>query len=343
MKIISLRWMQYPVCNSIRPSAGTAIFLLMVFLLLLPALPASGAARDWPTKQITVIVPWATGASTDMTPRTLGPRMSKILGVPIQVVNKPGGSGIMGTLDAVKAPPDGYTLLMDCGGTSSIQEAWSENLPYKVEERTYIARAISAPLVLIVPAASPWKTVDDLVQAHRTNPAGITFGVIGGTGVPDVDIAQFRAAMVAKGIDISKTRPVTYKGRGEVGPAIAGGHISYSFTTPSACKALVGAGKIRALAVSSAQRYKGMPDVPTTAEAGFPSVDMVYWAGFGGPPGLPATIAKIVDNATKETLTDPDVIDKLDKLGMEPFYLPGDAYRKFVFDEVKSVKSLKLK
>jgi len=95
--------------------------------------------------------------------------------------------------------------------------------------------------------------------------------------------------------------------------------------------------------VSSAQRYKGMPDVPTTAEAGFPSVDMVYWAGFGGPPGLPATIAKIVDNATKETLTDPDVIDKLDKLGMEPFYLPGDAYRKFVFDEVKSVKSLKLK
>jgi tripartite-type tricarboxylate transporter receptor subunit TctC len=324
--------------------SAVAIFacLLTVSLALL-ALPANGGAKDWPTKQITIIVPWAPGASTDMTPRTLGPRMSKILGVPIQVVNKPGGSGIIGTLEAVKSPPDGYTLLMDCGGTSSIQAAWSENLPYKVEERSYIARVIAAPLVLIVPATSPWKTVEDLVQAHRTNPAGITFGVIGGTGVPDVDIAQFRAAMVAKGIDISKARPVAYKGSGEVGPAVAGGHVSYSFTTPSACKALVDAGKIRALAVSTAKRYSGLPNVPTTAEAGYPSIDMVYWAGFGGPPGLPANIVKTVDNAAKEALADPDVIAKLDKLGIEPFYLSGDAYRKFVFDEVKSINSLKIK
>ncbi len=333
---------KYPRGLHSRPVVGIVAFLLVVCLTILVP-PANSAARDWPTKQITIIVPWAAGASTDMTPRTLGPRMSKILGVPIQVVNKPGGSGIIGTLEAVKSPTDGYTLLMDCGGTSSIQAAWSENLPYKVEERSYIARVIAAPLVLIVPASSPWKTVDDLVQAHRTNPAGITFGVIGGTGVPDVDIAQFRAAMVAKGVDISKTRPVTYKGSGEVGPAIAGGHISYSFTTPSACKALVDAGKIRALAVSTAKRYGGLPNVPTTIEAGYPSIDMVYWAGFGGPPGLPANIVKTVDNAAKEALADPDVIAKLDKLGIEPFYLSGDAYKKFVFDEVKSIKSLKIK
>jgi tripartite-type tricarboxylate transporter receptor subunit TctC len=317
--------------------------LLLIGSLAALALPGAGGAKEWPSKPITVIVPWAAGASTDMTPRTLAPKMSAILGVPIQVVNKAGGSGIIGTLEAVKAPADGYTLLADCGGTSSIQEAWSPNLPYKVEERTYIARAICAPLVLIVPASSPWKTVDELVNAVRANPAGISFGVIGGTGVPDVAIAQFRAAMAAKGVDQSKTRPVTYKGSGEVGPAIGGGHISYSFTTPSACQALVGAGKIRALAMTSAQRYKNMPDVPTTAEAGWPSVDMVYWAGFAGPPGLPEPVVKAVDQATRDSLKDPEVVAKLAKIGLDPFYLSGEQFKKFVFEEVRSIKSLKIR
>ena len=340
---IKMFWRRYrPGHNSPGPAVGIFAFLLICSLAIL-MLPASGGATDWPTKPITIIVPWAPGASTDMTPRTLAPKMSTILGVPIQVVNKPGGSGIIGTLEAVKSPPDGYTLLSDCGGTSSIQEAWSANLPYKVEERTYIARAIFAPLVLIVPASSPWKTVDDLVNAIRTNPSSISFGVIGGTGVPDVAISQFRTATTAKGVDNSKTRAITYKGSGEVGPAIAGGHISYSFTTPSACQALISAGKIRALAMTSAQRYKNFPNVPTMAEAGFPSVDMVYWAGLAAPPGLPANIVKAVDNAASESLRDPDIIAKLAKIGLEPFYLPGDLFKKFVFDEVRSIKSLNIR
>ena len=124
-------------------------------------LPANSGAKDWPTKTITLIVPWAAGGATDLTARVLAPKMSKILEVPIQVVNKPGGSGIIGTLEAVKAPPDGYTLLMDCNGTSSIQYAWVENLPYKPEERTYIARAISTLESCLSPPApplKPWKT-----------------------------------------------------------------------------------------------------------------------------------------------------------------------------------------
>ncbi len=131
---------------------------------------------------------------------------------------------------------------------------------------------------------------------------------------------------------------------GEVVLAVAGGHVSFSFASPERrINALISAGKIRALAVSSAGRYKDWPDVPTMAEAGFPSVDMVFWAGLGGPPGLPANIVKILDNAVRESLSDPDVIAKLDKMGIEPFYLSGDEYRKFVFDEGEAIKSLKLK
>jgi tripartite-type tricarboxylate transporter receptor subunit TctC len=324
------------------PIVAIFAFSLIAFLVI-PAPPVHGGAKDWPNKTITLIIPWPAGGGTDVAGRILAPKLSKTLGVPIQVVNKPGGSGIIGTLEAVKAPPDGYTLFIDCGGTSSIQYAWSENLPYKVEERAYIARATSSPRCLIVPASSPWKTVDDLVNAIRTNPAGISFALIGGTGVPDVVIAQFRGALIAKGVDLAKTRPITYKGTGEVVVAIAGGHASYSAAGPDSASALTEAGKIRVLGVTSAQRYRGWPNVPTMAEAGFPSVDMVFWVGLGGPPGLPANIVKTLDNAVKQSFNDPEVVAKLDKAGIEPFYQPGDKYRKFVLDEGEAVKALKLR
>ena len=326
--------------GSFGPTVGIFVFLLIVSLTIL-ALPENSGAKDWPTKPITLVVPWPAGGGTDRAARLLSPKLSKILDVPILVVNKPGASGIIGTLEAVKAPPDGYTLLMDCNGGSSIQYAWAENLPYKVEERAYIARAVFTPMGMIVPASSPWKTIEDLVNTVRTNPSSISFGA--GAGAPDVPIGQFRAAMMAKGIDVSKIRPITFKGSGEIYPAVAGGHVSFSFASPGGVNALISAGKIRVLALSSPKRYKGWPDVPTMAEAGFPSVNGLFWAGLGGPPGLPANIIKTVDNALKESLGDPDVIDKLGKGDFFLFYLPGDNYKKFVLDEGKAIKALNLK
>lgn len=328
--------------NGILRRAGIFAFLLTISLAML-SLPAQGAGKDWPNKPITLISPWPAGGATDISARILAPQMSKILGVPIQVVGKPGGSGIVGTLDAVKAAPDGYTLLMDCNGGSSIQFAWSENLPYKPEERTYIARAIFTLESLLVPASSPFKTVDDLVKALRTNPAGISFGNIGGTGAPDAALAQFRGALIAKGIDLSKTRMVTYKGSGESITAVGGGHISACMAGIAGTQSLISAGKIRVLAVTSQERYKPWPNVPTMAESGFPSVTMGFWAALGGPPGLPANIVKAVEQAVKEAVSDPGVISKLAAVGIEPAFMPTDAYKKFVFDEWQSIKSLKLK
>jgi len=328
--------------NALGPGVGIIAFFIIGSLMLI-APPAHGGAKEWPTKAITLIVPWAAGGATDITARILAPKMSKILGVPIQVVGKPGGSGIIGTLEAIKAPPDGYTLLMDCNGSSSIQFAWLDNLPYKPEERTYIARAIYTLESLLVPASSPVKTVDDLVTAIRTNPASISFGNIGGTGAPDAALAQFRAALAAKGVDLSKTRMVTYKGSGETITAVAGGHVSAVMSGIAGTQALISAGKIRVLAVTSPQRYKPWPTVPTMIELGYPSVNGLFWASLAGPPGLPANIVKIVEQAVKEALTDPEVIEKLDKVGIEPAFQPSDVYKRFVFDEWQTLKSLKLK
>ncbi len=329
-------------CNTLGPGMGIFTFLLIVSLTIL-ALPVNGVAKEWPTKTITLIVPWAAGGATDLTARILAPKMAQILGVPIQVVGKPGGSGIIGTLEAVKSPPDGYTLLMDCNGTSSIQFAWLDNLPYKPEERTYIARAIYTLESLLVPASSPIKTVEDLVTAIRTNPASISFGNIGGTGAPDAALSQFRAALTAKGVDLSKTRMITYKGSGETITAVAGGHVSAVMSGIAGTQALISAGKIRVLAVTSPQRYKPWPTVPTMIELGYPSVNGLFWASLAGPPGLPANIVKILEQTVKEALTDPEVIAKLDKIGIEPAFQPSDVYKKFVFDEWQTLKSLKLR
>jgi len=329
-------------------SLGMAAGILVFLLIALPVIvsPAHAAAKDWPNRVISIIVPWPTGGATDLIARSLAPKLSKTLGVPVQTVNKPGGAGIPGTLEAVSATPDGYTLLWDCGGSSSMQYAMSRDLPYKVFERTFIARATSNPMAIIVPASKPWKTMDEFVKAIQADPSSISFGMIGGTGVPDVLVYQLKAALKAKGVDVSKTRMVTHKGGGELPPAVAGAHVSAAFISPSEVVALLGAGKLRVLAVTApaGKRYKGWPDVPTFAEVGLPTVDIYFWVGLSGAPGLPADVIKTMDNAVKEAIKeaerDPEVVAKFDQLGLTAFYMPGDEYKKFVRDEGERVKAV---
>ena len=342
MKTKPFRQRQHQIHYLHREAWAMFAFLLIASLMIF-WLPVSGWAKDWPAKPINLIVPWATGGSTDIAARIIAPKLSKILEVPVQVINKAGGSGIIGTLEAIKAPPDGYTLLMDCNGTSSIQFAWADNLPYKPEERTYVARAMYTPEGVAVPASSPWKTVEDLMNTIRTNPSTVRWSTIGGTGLPDALTGQLRAAFTAKGLDLSKTRVVSYKGSGEVVIAIAGGHVDIAFFSPSVASSLLSAGKLRILAVAGDQRYKGWPNVPSTAELGMPSVNLVWWGGVCAPPGLPAGISKTISDAVRDTVRDPEVIAHLDKLGFVPGYQTEAVFKKFVMDESKDIKSLKLK
>jgi len=318
-----------------------ALLLVLIASLALSAPAAGAGTREWPTKPITLIVPWPAGGGTDRAARFLAPRWSKTLGVPILVVNKPGASGISGTYEAVTAPADGYTLLMDCNGGSSIQHAWAKELPYKVADRAFIARAVYTPMGLVVPASAGWKTLSDLVNTIRSNPASVSYGA--GAGAPDVPIAQFLSALMAKGIDVSKTRAITFKGSGDMYPAIAGGHVSFSAAAPGGVNALISAGKIRVLALSAGERYKGWPDVPTTTELGFPTVNGLFWASLGGPLGLPASIVKTLDDTVRESLKDPEILANLERNDFFPFYLSTDEYKKFVLDEGEAIKALKLK
>jgi tripartite-type tricarboxylate transporter receptor subunit TctC len=338
------RWKFSQKVGPLGSVAGFFAFLIIASLTIL-VLPTNSCAKDWPTKPITIIVPWAIGASSDHNARLLAPKMSKILGVPVQVVNKPGAGAVIGALEVVKSPPDGYTLLLD-GVASAVQAAWGTQLPYKVEERTHIAQFSTLPyLFVMVPGSSPWKNMSDLMNAIRTNPnpASIRWSAVGG-GPMDVFLLQVQSAFEARGVDISKISTVVYKGTGDVAIAVAGGHVEIGAGDPGAARALVSAGKIRLLAVSGDKRYKEFPDVPSMTEAGFPSVKYSLWSGLSGPPNMPQNIVKTLANAVGEVTKDPDYIDKLDKqLGQIPTFLPEDSFRKTFLDEVKFIKSLKTK
>jgi tripartite-type tricarboxylate transporter receptor subunit TctC len=324
------------------PVSRPTIFILLIVASFLWTAPEI-MANEYPTRPINIIVPWPPGSSTDFIPRTLAPKLSQIWGVPVTVTNKPGGSGIIGCLEAVKAAPDGYTVMAECPGTSSIQYAWVDQLPYKVEDRTYVVRAISTLEGMVVRADAPWKTAQDVMKEVQKNPARFCWSLSGGTATPDVLTAQFKTAIAAKGIDLSRTKTVAFQGLGQVMNALGGGHVDIAFSSPPPCAGLLSAGKVRVIAVAGKERCKSWPGVSTTVEQGFPSVNFTHWVGFAAAPGLPRNITQAWIEAVKAALADPEILSKFANLGVVPAVLGGEDFGKFVVEEGKMIKALKLR
>ncbi len=313
---------------------GGAIFCA---LLLLGSWPTPAQAQKYPSKPITWIVPWPPGSATDLVPRAVAPKLSKRLGVPINVINKPGGSGVVGTREAVTSKPDGLTLLADGPGTSSIHAAWGEGLPYNVFDRKFIARLALVPEILAVRGDAPWKTMNDVMKAVKETP-GFKFSDLGGLAAPDVLLAQFKAALIKRGVDLSATKTVTFTGSATNITALGGGHVDAAFAAAATVIPMASAGKIRLIAITTEKRDKNFPDLPTTAEEKFPEVNLTYWVGLSGPAGLPASVVTTLEKAVKDVLADPTLIADLDKIGGIPGFLAVEEYKKFVQNEAEQIK-----
>ncbi len=311
--------------------------VIIVTIVFLGSGGSEAAERSYPTKPITIIVPWDPGSAVDLVPRVMAPYISKRLGVAVNIVNKPGGSGIPGTLEAVKAAPDGHTILADCPGTSSIQHAWMTDLPYKVEERTYMALAFGFPSGIIVRASAPWKNLQDLEQAIRKDPASFRWGAVGTTQT-DYGMYLLKAAFAKKGVDLSQTKTITFKSGGATMIALAGGHVDIKCSTWGQVQPYVTGGKARVLAVMRAKRTQVFAGIPTTVEQGYPSVISDFWVGFSGPPGLPSSVIQTWETLVKEIVNDPAVLPEWQKIGGEADFLARGEFRKFVMDEAQSVK-----
>lgn len=283
-------------------------------VLLSAALVTAAAAQEkYPTKPVEIIVPFVAGASTDSGTRVMAQALEARWGVPVKVINKPGGNTVPAVTEVMAAKPDGTTVLADNVASSAMLDTVVKNLPYKVTDRTFIATTAYTPMMFIVHTDSPFKTLKDASDALKANAETFTWTSLGGVGAQDMVFRQF-AAM--NGVDIKKPRAIALKGGAEAVTMTAGGHVTMGTGTFSAIAAPLSAKKLRVLAVAGPERWPLIPDIQTTTEVGAPSVQTLFWIGVSGPPKLPAHIVAAWNEALKAVLADPAVKQKMLNAGL---------------------------
>lgn len=279
-------------------------------LALLASAPAS-AQDAYPSKPITVLVGFAPGGGTDLIARQLGPRLGELLKQPIVIENRAGASGTIAAHAAAKAKPDGYTLLLGHVSSNAMVPAITPKLPYAAKDFTPITLIGSVPQVVVVPASSPAKTLDDFIRLAKSKKGALNYAS-SGQGTQQ----HFAAEMFQLATATSMTH-VPYKGSGAALADLISGQVDVNFDTVPTVLQHVKAGKLRALAVTTPQRIASMPDVPTVAEAGVPGYEIGAWYMLMGPAGLPPAVRDALSTALNQALQTPDVREKLVALGTE--------------------------
>ncbi len=301
----------------------------LVAAWLLAAGPA--AAQGYPNKPITWVVPFTPGGVTDTTSRAVARKMSEILGQQIIVENKPGAGGSVGTEMVARAAPDGYTILYATSGTMAANLALYKGLKYEpLRDFTPVHGMFLSPLVLVVEASKPYKTVADLVRDAKATPGKLNYGSAGpGTGT-HLNGELFQDAAGVKMVH------VPYKGTSPALQDLLGGRIDLMFDYLGVMQPHIKAGKLRALAVMAPKRLDAIPDVPSIGEAGYPEAVLSAWSSIVVPVSTPADVVKKLGNAMNQALQDKDTVGLFVTLGSQPLVGMDEAgLRKFISDEQK--------
>lgn len=298
------------------------------FLAGLAAAPLLGHAQDFPTHPITIVVNSAAGGIIDVIGRTLGAAISESLKVTVVVENRPGGNGHIGASFVAKSRPDGYTLLCTSGAT--LTSGVVRNLNYDpVQELVPVARVIVTPVILVVAADSPYKSVKDLVAAAKEKSGSLFFGSTNAGNSTHIGGEMLNAMTGAKAVH------VPYKGSAPALQDLIGGRIQFMFDTRPSTMPLVQAGRLRILAVSSKTRQKDLPDVPTVAET-VPGFELEGWGGLFAPAQTSMAILERLAAAQKSAIDSPEFAQKL-RLAGEIAYLPPAAARAYMLEDHERV------
>ncbi len=289
-------------------STAAALAVALAGAVLAPG----AAAQAWPSKPVTLLVPFPPGGSTDMIARTLGSKLQEKLGGSFIVSNQAGAGGTVGAAAAKRAAPDGHTIFVTSLGPLVIGPHLIKAAAYDpLKDFDYITVAVQAPNILTVPAASPHKSVADVLAFHKANPGKMSFASAGNGSSDHLTAELFWQETKTTGLHIP------YKGGAPAMADLLGGQVDATFMNINTGLPNIKGGKLRALAITSTRRSPLLPDVPTMDELGLKGVTVYSWQAFAAPKGLPADIKAKLHEALLAGLNDPAVKPKLLELGFE--------------------------
>lgn len=307
---------------------ATFIGVALAATALTPAAATPAVAQEYPHQAIRIIVPYSAGGMTDIVARVIGQKLGERLGQPVVIDNRPGAATIIGAEVVAGAKPDGYTLLAATNTTLTINPWLYPTLRYEpVRSFSAIALVATAPSVIVVNPAVPAKTLGELVQLARAEPGKISYASYGNGSTAHIAGESLRART---GADLLH---VPYKGSAPAKAAVMANEVSMTFEPAFTGMPQISAGKLRALAVMSGKRSAVLPDVPTTAELGYPGLEMSAWVGLMAPAGTPPQIVKKLAGEIERILAEPGVQQTLLRSGAEPVGYYGDTFAAYIRDE----------
>jgi tripartite-type tricarboxylate transporter receptor subunit TctC len=288
---------------------AAAFILAITFLASSFATPV--AAQGYPSKQIELVVPFVAGGTTDNVARLMAQRFAETWSATVIVNNRPGGASMIGTAAVAKAPPDGHTLLVTT--IAFAINAGMQKLPFDpIKDFAPISELATMPLILAVHPSVPATTLGEFIALLKANPGKWDFASSGAGTSPHLAAEMFKSMA---GVDMVH---VPFKGNAEAMNAFLGGHVKIYFALAPAVLHQVKAGKLRALAVTTEARLPYLPDVPTIAEAGFPSYEISSWQGVFAPAGTPKDVVNKINGEIVRMLKTPEVRERIIREGADP-------------------------
>jgi tripartite-type tricarboxylate transporter receptor subunit TctC len=287
-------------------------------------------AQSWPTKRVTVIVPFTAGSSTDIMARTVAQRLSEQLGQPFVIENRPGAGGTIGMAAVARAEADGHTILVHSSSYTVTPTTYPNTAYDTVRDLVGITPLALVPNVLVISPDKGIKTVPDLVKAAKAKPGAMNYASAGVGSATQLNAERFH---LGAGIEAVH---VPFKGTPEALTEVMTGRVDYYFCPVNAVLQLVSSKKLVALAMGSTKRSAALPDVPTTVEAGVPNSDYNFWVGMAVPAKTPRAVVERLHAETAKALDNKDVRASMAKLGAETMLMSLSEFDTYIRNEIES-------